>query len=117
MIRALIKAEGVLALYNGYFATLLRNAPGAMLKFGIYEQLKSTAQKILRRPLLPQEHFAAGITAGCISSVATTPLDVVKTRLMTGQVKASSPIGAMFIIARVSIYIYTYDMNTYYIHT
>ena len=105
MIRALIETEGVLALYNGYFATLLRNAPGAMLKFGIYEQLKSTAQKILRRSLLPQEHFAAGITAGCISSVATTPLDVVKTRLMTGQVKASSPIGAMLTIAQVNIHI------------
>ena len=33
--------EGVGAMYNGYFATLLRNAPGAMLKFGIYEQIKT----------------------------------------------------------------------------
>jgi hypothetical protein len=28
-------------MYNGYFATLLRNAPGAVLKFGIYEQIKT----------------------------------------------------------------------------
>lgn len=33
-----------------------------------------------------QEHFAAGMTAGCLSSFTTTPLDVVKTRIMTGQV-------------------------------
>jgi hypothetical protein len=36
-----VQREGVGAMYNGYFATLLRNAPGAVLKFGIYEQIKT----------------------------------------------------------------------------
>ena len=39
--------------YNGYFATLLRNAPGAMLKFGIYEQIKRLTASIKKRQLNP----------------------------------------------------------------
>ena len=44
-----------------YFATLLRNTPGAMLKFGIYEQIKTALVSCLERPLTSPELFGAGV--------------------------------------------------------
>lgn len=35
-----------------------------------------------QRPLQSHELFGAGVTAGCISSFATTPLDVVTTMIL-----------------------------------
>jgi solute carrier family 25 S-adenosylmethionine transporter 26 len=100
LLREIVKTEGVGAMYNGYFATLLRNAPGAMLKFGIYEQIKTALVSCLERPLTSPELFGAGITAGCVSSFATTPLDVVKTRMMLGQMPSQFPLRAIMTIGR-----------------
>ena len=100
LMREIIATEGVGAMYNGYFATLLRNAPGAMLKFGIYEQIKTALVSCLERPLSAPELFGAGITAGCVSSFATTPLDVVKTRMMLGQMPSQFPLSAIVTIGR-----------------
>jgi hypothetical protein len=99
LLARIVQREGVGAMYNGYFATLIRNAPGAMLKFGIFEQIKTALQGGLRRPLKPEELLATGLTAGCISAIVTTPLDVVKTRIMLGRADAN-PFRAMVAIAR-----------------
>ncbi|EKX54101.1 hypothetical protein GUITHDRAFT_100348 [Guillardia theta CCMP2712] len=64
LMKDIIQREGIGAMYNGYFATLLRNAPGAMLKFGIYEQIKAMMISRFQRQLEPAELFGAGITAG-----------------------------------------------------
>jgi len=100
LLRQIVQTEGMGAMYNGYFATLLRNAPGAMLKFGIYEQIKTVLVSWYQRPINSAELFGAGITAGCISAFATTPLDVVKTRMMLGQMPSQFPISAMLSIGR-----------------
>mmetsp|Transcript_17410 Transcript_17410/g.26953 ORF Transcript_17410/g.26953 Transcript_17410/m.26953 type:complete len:253 (-) Transcript_17410:33-791(-) len=100
LLSEIVRKEGIGAMYNGYFATLLRNAPGAMLKFGIYEEIKSLYSSLVQRDLNPTELFGAGMTAGCISSIVTNPLDVAKTRIMLGQVQNRFPPSAIVEIAR-----------------
>ncbi|GAB2224381.1 hypothetical protein Drorol1_Dr00005137 [Drosera rotundifolia] len=76
--------EGVMGLYKGYWATLLRNLPAGVLSYSSFEYLK--AGVLARRngkQLEPVESVCCGALAGAISASLTTPLDVVKTRLMT----------------------------------
>ena len=53
-------------MYNGYFATLLRNAPGAMLKFGIYEQIKTALVALYQvRGELRRDALERGLKYAC----------------------------------------------------
>ncbi|KMT15982.1 hypothetical protein BVRB_3g051650 [Beta vulgaris subsp. vulgaris] len=80
----ILQKDGVLGLYTGYSATLLRNLPAGVLSYSSFEWLK-TAVMIIRNKekLTPLESVCCGAMAGAISATLTTPLDVVKTRLMT----------------------------------
>lgn len=80
----ILERDGVLGLYAGYSATLLRNLPAGVLSYSSFEYLKAA---VLRRTgkghLEPLQSVCCGAMAGAISASLTTPLDVVKTRLMT----------------------------------
>ena len=73
-------------LYRGYGITLMREIPFAMIQFPIYEFLKGYWTEHLRDgvPVNPLQAAACGSFGGAIAAAATTPLDVVKTRLMLG---------------------------------
>ncbi|KAL3902761.1 MAG: hypothetical protein SGARI_005684 [Bacillariaceae sp.] len=74
-------------LYRGYGITLFREIPFAMIQFPIYERLKSELSKQRRdndKPIHPLESAACGSFSGAIAAACTTPLDVIKTRLMLG---------------------------------
>jgi hypothetical protein len=72
---AIIKSEGVFALYTGLGAVLAAAAPGQALYFGGYEALKGAL------PQHPLSSFAAGVGAQLCGSIAWVPMDVVKERL------------------------------------
>lgn len=78
-----MKNEGIGGLFSGYYATLVRDVPYTMLELGLYENLKSFIRKVRRSETLTQteELTAAAITGG-ITGFITTPLDLIKTRLM-----------------------------------
>jgi len=88
-----LKEKGIRGLYSGYRATLLRNIPSAILRFALYEEFKlflgggaaaaagAAGAAAWLRLSVPQVAIVAGALAGAISSAATTPLDVVKTRM------------------------------------
>ncbi|XP_078434970.1 mitochondrial substrate carrier family protein [Wolffia australiana] len=80
----ILQKDGVLGLYAGYSATLLRNLPAGILSYSSFEYLKGfVLGRTGRAALEPAESVACGALAGAISALLTTPLDVVKTRLMT----------------------------------
>lgn len=84
VLGTILKEKGIIGLYSGYRATLLRNIPSAILRFALYEEFKIfiAGHSVLSTWL--QTHHAplvAGAFAGAISSAMTTPLDVVKTRM------------------------------------
>ncbi|CAI9096956.1 OLC1v1033231C1 [Oldenlandia corymbosa var. corymbosa] len=80
----ILEKDGILGLYAGYSATLLRNLPAGVLSYSSFEYLKAAVlRKTDQLHLEPFQSVCCGALAGAISASLTTPLDVVKTRLMT----------------------------------
>ena len=71
-------------LYRGYGITLMREIPFAMIQFPLYEAGKSYWSKQQGSPVNPAQAAACGSIAGGFAAGITTPLDVIKTRLMLG---------------------------------
>lgn len=84
VVMKILEKDGILGLYAGYSATLLRNLPAGILSYSSFEYLKAFVLSESRQEFLrPLESVCCGAMAGAISASLTTPLDVVKTRLMT----------------------------------
>ncbi|KAI4335048.1 hypothetical protein L6164_013731 [Bauhinia variegata] len=91
IIRKVIKAEGFRGLYRGFGLTAVTQSPASALWWGSY----GAAQHIIWRSLgykddaekkpshmeMVTVQATAGMVAGACSSVITTPIDTVKTRL------------------------------------
>lgn len=96
VLLSILQKDGVLGLYAGYSATLLRNLPAGVLSYSSFEYLKAAVLSSTKRSNLePIQSVFCGALAGAISASITTPLDVVKTRLMTqAHVEAVSRVSA-----------------------
>ena len=99
-----VKQEGVLGLYQGFGALLLRDVPFNALFYGCYETICSAMMNLqglqskddLGTPMV----FAAGGLAGCIGWSVILPFDVVKTKLQSGVAEAGT-LSLMLQIVRV----------------
>lgn len=76
--------EGVFkGLYRGWGTTIMREIPFTVIQFPLYEYMKHTrAQQLQVESVSPGEGAICGSIAGGIAAALTTPLDVIKTRLM-----------------------------------
>ncbi|XP_031389007.1 S-adenosylmethionine carrier 1, chloroplastic/mitochondrial-like isoform X2 [Punica granatum] len=81
-VRLIIANEGFRGLYAGYGSFLLRDLPFDAIQFCIYEQLRIGYKLAAQRDLKDAENAIIGAFAGAITGAITTPLDVIKTRLM-----------------------------------
>ena len=78
---ALVRREGVVALWKGLAPTLWRDVPFSMLYWLGYEHLKARAAEAHPEgQVTSSAAFVSGGTAGAVAALLTTPLDVVKTR-------------------------------------
>lgn len=104
-IRALVTERGVAGgLYAAWLPTFLRNAPSNVVSLGAYKALQAAQLRVSRRDhLRPAESLATGAAAGALAALATQPLDLVKTRLMTQQRGA---------LAKPGVELYTGLMST-----
>ncbi|KZV16529.1 protein MITOFERRINLIKE 1, chloroplastic [Dorcoceras hygrometricum] len=100
----ILEKDGILGLYAGYSATLLRNLPAGVLSYSSFEYLKAAVLAFLE----PFQSVICGALAGAISASLTTPLDVVKTRLMTqghgesmNKIAAASYSGVSAMVKRI----------------
>ncbi|XP_077218401.1 mitochondrial substrate carrier family protein [Tasmannia lanceolata] len=103
VLLSILETDGVLGLYAGYSATLLRNLPAGVLSYSSFEYLKSAAlNKTQKDHLEPFQSMCCGALAGAISATLTTPMDVVKTRLMTqgGPMISGSVYGGVSVMIR-----------------
>ncbi|CAE6431988.1 unnamed protein product [Rhizoctonia solani] len=76
------ESEGFRGLYRGFGSTVMREIPFTSLQFPMYEFFKIRLAKSIGRPIDPHEAAVCGSLAGGIAASATTPLDVLKTRIM-----------------------------------
>jgi solute carrier family 25 S-adenosylmethionine transporter 26 len=85
-------------LFTGYLPTLLEDVPDMAVKFAAYETMRTMHRRLTGRE---QEEAAAaadisiGLIAGALAAGATTPLDVVKTRMMCNASQRPSFTGAI----------------------
>jgi solute carrier family 25 S-adenosylmethionine transporter 26 len=88
VIRAVLKTSGFKGLYTGFYATVSREIPFSLIQFPLYEMMKvSLKRKIYHSdegPIPPYVGAICGSLSGGLAAGLTTPLDVVKTRLMLG---------------------------------
>ncbi|KAF9143376.1 hypothetical protein BGX30_000611 [Mortierella sp. GBA39] len=90
--KSVVHNEGILGFYRGYFSTVAREIPFTCIQFPLYEYMKKSYAFATHRQVVdPWEAAICGSIAGGIAAAITTPLDVIKTRLMLSQ---RSPVGA-----------------------
>lgn len=84
-VRATAK-QGSRFFYQGYPAAIARDIPFRAIQLTLYERFRSWY--VSRRPgggttLAPWENLLIGAMSGTLTAMATTPLDVVRTRMMS----------------------------------
>ncbi|EGN93950.1 hypothetical protein SERLA73DRAFT_189080 [Serpula lacrymans var. lacrymans S7.3] len=77
------KHDGWRGYYRGFGTTIMREIPFTSLQFPLYELLKlQLSHRLGRKPLYAHEAAVCGSIAGGTAAALTTPLDVLKTRVM-----------------------------------
>ena len=70
-------------LYRGFGITIMREIPFTMIQFPLYEAMKRwQANRVGKPKVNPFEAAISGCISGGIAAGLTTPLDVLKTRIM-----------------------------------
>eukprot|EP00613_Pedinella_sp_CCMP2098_P068714 CAMPEP_0171904718 /NCGR_PEP_ID=MMETSP0993-20121228/4371_1 /TAXON_ID=483369 /ORGANISM="non described non described, Strain CCMP2098" /LENGTH=279 /DNA_ID=CAMNT_0012535749 /DNA_START=32 /DNA_END=871 /DNA_ORIENTATION=- len=102
-VPSIVKADGILGMYKGFGVTVFREIPFSAIQFPIYEGLKTSwAASQGKAECSSVQAAACGSFAGAVAAALTTPLDVIKTRLMIGVDKHEVPYnGARDVITRV----------------
>ena len=103
--RKITTEAGPRGLFTGYLPTLLEDVPDMAVKFAAYETMRAMHRRFTGRS---QEDSAAaadismGLIAGAVAAGATTPLDVVKTRMMVDAAQRPTFLGAISQVWRES---------------
>eukprot|EP01133_Synstelium_polycarpum_P001403 gene1403-1619_t len=85
-VNDIIRKDGYRGLFKYSYVSIMRDLPFSAIYFSSYEILKSLQRKGHRSDQSSTNtlnHLIAGSGAGCIASIMTIPLDVVKTKLQT----------------------------------
>ena len=93
--RSIVKRAGPRGLFTGFLPTVFEDVPDMAVKFAVYESLKTFHGKVFDRRATTQEDLLIGGIAGATSAAATTPWDVVKTRMMCSASVRPSVRGAI----------------------
>mmetsp|Transcript_908 Transcript_908/g.2819 ORF Transcript_908/g.2819 Transcript_908/m.2819 type:complete len:283 (-) Transcript_908:1413-2261(-) len=75
--------KGVSAFFVGSKATVLRDVPWNAFSFIFFRMFKTFYEQQFDKSLNQQETLAMGALGGALAAIVMTPVDVVKTRLMT----------------------------------
>ena len=78
VVSNIIRQEGILSLYNGLSASLLRQGTYSTVRFGVYEQLKSR-YGTKESPIYEKMLFAT--ISGGLGGIAGNPADLVNVRM------------------------------------
>lgn len=101
ILRNLLKGRDVKGLVSGYYGLLGRNVPVTAIQFVLYENFKDRLrlyqsgrtrlnEGVRERKLTAVESGLCAGASGSIAAGVTTPMDVLKTRVMLAQSSSSS---------------------------
>ena len=86
-VRAIIRADGLKGLFRGYWAANAAWWPWNVLYFVTYEHARDAAAAAAglqgKEELPPMVSASCAAAAAALATLATNPVDVVKTRLQT----------------------------------
>lgn len=88
-LKETIGKQGITSLYKGSVATISRDVPWNALSFLFHAQGKRIFQQVKGRAPENDENLAVAGVAGAIAAIIMTPVDVVKTRIMTQRAGAA----------------------------
>lgn len=83
-----IASQGPLAFYQGYFAAIARDVPFRAIQLFLFERCRDWYSRRARsshpnKTISPVENLLIGALSGTATAVVTTPLDVIRTRMMS----------------------------------
>ncbi|XP_072305950.1 mitochondrial glutamate carrier 1-like [Eucyclogobius newberryi] len=81
--RELLKTKGLLGLYKGLGATLMRDIPFSVIYFPLFAHLHQLGRPSPEGSAPFYWSFMSGCLAGSVAAVTVSPFDVVKTRLQS----------------------------------
>lgn len=99
----ILKAAGPRGLYTGFLPTLLEDVPDTAVKFAVYEMLQAAVSRIQKRESGDRPQFLNALMggyAGAVAAASTTPLDVIKTRMMVSASRRPNMVSACSEIMR-----------------
>ena len=91
------RAAGARGLYTGYLPTVLEDVPDMAVKFAAYESMRAAHARftgVERGKASRMDDLIMGGAAGALAAAATTPLDVLKTRMMCSAASRPTLSGA-----------------------
>lgn len=84
-LKFILKTEGVGGVYQGAFATALKQGSNQGLRFMWFNEYKRIITKDGTEPITPLKSLFGGMSAGCFSTLGNNPFDVIKTRMQGTQ--------------------------------
>jgi solute carrier family 25 citrate transporter 1 len=77
-MKKIIAAEGIGGIYQGAFATALKQGSNQGLRFMWFNEYKKIVTNDGEKPMTPLLGLFGGMSAGCFSTLGNNPFDVVK---------------------------------------
>ena len=100
------REEGVLTLWSGATPTIARAIVVNAAQLGTYSQAKESSKRMLNLKEGIPLHFLAAMISGLVTTIASMPVDIVKTRLQNQKVLLTPILLQYF----NSIYMLTYGI-------
>ena len=95
-----LNSEGLRGFYRGYFSTVVREVPFSIIQFPLWEYLKLRVSQRTDKPITAMQSSMCGAVSGGISAALTTPLDVVKTRVILAEKGSAIAKGSISYVAK-----------------